>query len=85
MRATKLLVPLWLVNVVPVAAVVLADPPPLVAPCDTPAARAAQEAWAKHFDVQVDQTNSLGMKLTLIPAGKFTMGSSESRAKRRTR
>ncbi len=30
-----------------------------------------QEAWAKHLGVPVEQTNSIGMKLVLIPPGLF--------------
>jgi serine/threonine protein kinase/formylglycine-generating enzyme required for sulfatase activity len=58
----------------PVPAVVAA-PPPAIAPFDAKQARAHQEGWAKHLGVTVEQTNSIGMKLTLIPPGEFTMGS----------
>ncbi len=47
-----------------------------IAPFDAKQARAHQEAWAKHLGVQVEQTNSIGMKLALIPPGEFMMGSS---------
>jgi serine/threonine protein kinase/formylglycine-generating enzyme required for sulfatase activity/WD40 repeat protein len=50
-------------------------PPPVVAPFDAPQARAQQEAWAKHLGVPVEQTNSIDMKLVLVPPGEFTMGS----------
>ena len=36
-----------------------------------------QEAWAKHLDMPVEQTNSLGMPLVLVPPGEFMMGSTE--------
>ena len=36
--------------------------------------QAAQEAWAKHLGVPVEMTNSIGMKLVLIPPGEFVMG-----------
>jgi len=50
-------------------------PPPLaVAPFDAKKAREHQEAWAKHLGVPVETTNSIGMKLVLIPAGVFVMG-----------
>ena len=53
-------------------------PPPLaVAPFDAAKAKEHQEAWAKHLGVPVEMTNSIGMKLRLIPPGKFTMGSSQ--------
>src|SRR5262249_7528936 len=35
------------------------------------------EAWAKYLGVPAEFTNSIGMKLRLIPPGKFTMGSSK--------
>ena len=54
------------------------EPPPLaIAPFDAAQAKKHQEAWAKHFGVPVEVTNSIGMKLRLIPPGEFTMGSSE--------
>jgi formylglycine-generating enzyme required for sulfatase activity len=53
-------------------------PPLAVAPFDAAAAKAHQEAWAKHLGQPVEVTNSIGMKLALIPAGEFLMGSPES-------
>ena len=50
-------------------------PPPAVAPFDAQKAKEHQEAWAKHLGVPVELTNSIGMKLVLIPPGEFTMGS----------
>ena len=58
----------------------LADPPPrAVAPFDAAAARAHQEAWANHLGTAVEATNSLGLKLVLIPPGEFLMGSTPER------
>ena len=51
------------------------EPPRAIAPFDAKQARAYQEAWATHLKTSVEQTNSLGMKLVLIPPGEFTMGS----------
>ena len=48
---------------------------PAVAPFDRPKAKEHQDAWAKHLGVPVEITNSIGMKLVLIPPGEFTMGS----------
>ena len=48
---------------------------PLVFPFTASQATAAQQAWAKSLGKKVVETNSLGMELVLIPAGKFTMGS----------
>jgi eukaryotic-like serine/threonine-protein kinase len=50
-------------------------PPPAIAPFDAAKAREHQEAWAKHLGVPVEITNSIGMKLVLIPPGEFMMGS----------
>src|SRR5262249_31547512 len=52
-------------------------PPPAMAPFHAAQARAHQEAWAKYLGVPAEFTNSIGMKLRLIPPGKFTMGSSK--------
>jgi formylglycine-generating enzyme required for sulfatase activity len=50
-------------------------PPPLaVAPFNADAAKAHQLAWAKHLGVPVEIENSVGMKLRLIPPGKYRMG-----------
>ncbi len=48
--------------------------PLAVIPFDEPTAEAHQAAWAKHENVPVEVTNSIGMKLRLIPAGEFLMG-----------
>ena len=42
-------------------------------------AKRHQEAWAKHLGVPVEVTNSIGMKLVLIPAGEFMMGMNHGR------
>ncbi|MCY2991565.1 MAG: SUMF1/EgtB/PvdO family nonheme iron enzyme [Planctomycetota bacterium] len=53
-------------------------PPPLaIAPFDAEQAKRHQQAWANYLEIQVEQTNSIGMKLVLIPPGEFDMGSSE--------
>ncbi len=52
-------------------------PPPAVAPFDAAKAKQHQEAWAKHLGVPVEETNSIGMKLVLIPPGEFHMGSNK--------
>jgi serine/threonine-protein kinase len=50
-------------------------PPPAVAPFDARKAKQHQEAWAEHLGVPVEETNSIGMRLVLIPPGEFDMGS----------
>jgi len=49
-------------------------PPLAVAPFDADEAKAHQEAWAKHLGVPVEIEDSVGMKLRLIPPGKYLMG-----------
>ncbi len=51
------------------------EPPRAVALFDADQAKEHQQAWAKPFGVPVEVTNSIGMKLTLIPPGEFMMGS----------
>lgn len=46
-----------------------------VAPFEAQPARAHQAAWAEHLGVEVEYTNSIGMKFVLIPPGEFMMGS----------
>ncbi|MBS0203645.1 MAG: formylglycine-generating enzyme family protein [Planctomycetes bacterium] len=50
-------------------------PSPAVAPFDASVALQLQAQWAKSLKVNVDHTNSLGMKFRLIPPGEFLMGS----------
>ena len=44
-------------------------------PFNEAAAKAGQAAWAKHLGTRVETTNSVGMRMTLIPPGEFLMGS----------
>ena len=53
-------------------------PPVAVAPFDETKAKEFQQAWAKHLGVPVEMVDSIGMKLVLIPAGEFLMGSPDS-------
>ena len=53
-------------------------PPPAIAPFDATKAKEHQAAWAKYLGVQVEMTNSIGMKFMLIPPGEFDMGSTEA-------
>ena len=52
----------------------LGAPAPAIAPFDGKKAKEHQEGWAKHLGVPVEMTNSIGMKMVLIPPGEFTMG-----------
>lgn len=59
------------------------EPPPLaVAPFDPEQAKSRQAAWSRHLGQPVEVTNSIGMKLILIPPGEFMMGSPVSEANR---
>ncbi len=55
----------------------LGPPQPATAPFDARQARAHQEAWAKHLGTEVETTNSIGMKMVLLPPGEFLMGSTD--------
>ncbi|MFO1003914.1 MAG: hypothetical protein U0936_26590 [Planctomycetaceae bacterium] len=46
-------------------------------PFDAIQAQQHQEAWAQFREVPVEISNSVGMKLRLIPPGKFQMGSTK--------
>jgi len=56
-----------------------AAPPVLVAPFSPEKSKESQTAWAKYLGTDVEITNSIGSRLTLIPAGEFQMGSHESK------
>ena len=50
--------------------------PPLAKPSmSSSEAAQVQKQWAAHLGIPVEQINSIGMKLTLIPPGEFEMGS----------
>jgi formylglycine-generating enzyme required for sulfatase activity len=52
-------------------------PPPATAPFDAQQAKQHQQRWAEHLGVPVEETNSIGTKLVLIPPGEFDMGSTD--------
>ncbi len=52
-------------------------PPSAIAPFGKELARGYQSQWSKHLRVPVVETNSIGMKLVLIPPGEFEMGSTQ--------
>jgi formylglycine-generating enzyme required for sulfatase activity/Leucine-rich repeat (LRR) protein len=49
-------------------------PPLAIAPFDAKKAQEHQQLWANHLGRPVEERNSLGMKLRLIPPGEFRMG-----------
>ena len=50
----------------------------LLSPFDESAAKKGQETWAAHLGSAVVITNKIGMKMTLVPPGRFEMGSAET-------
>jgi formylglycine-generating enzyme required for sulfatase activity/Flp pilus assembly protein TadD len=54
------------------------EPPQAVTPLDAAIVKKQQQASVDDLGVPMEITNSIGMKLALIPAGKFLMGSRES-------
>ena len=57
-------------------------PQPAIVPFDGQKAKEHQDAWAKYLGVPVETTNSIGMKLVLIPPGEFDMGSTQEEVER---
>jgi formylglycine-generating enzyme required for sulfatase activity len=54
--------------------------PALVAiPFDAEKAKSLQTEWAKSFGVEAEITNSIGIKMALIPGGRFEMGPNGSK------
>ena len=60
--------------------------PPLAwAPFDEKKAQLHQKRWAHYLRMPVVQTNSIGMRLVLIPPGEFDMGSPQAEVTRRVK
>jgi len=57
-------------------------PEPAVAPFGPEQAMASQQAWAKHLGRDWQVTSAIGLKLALIPPGRFMMGSPADEAGR---
>ncbi len=53
-------------------------PTSLTAPFEEPAAQTARRQWADYLKQPGEITNTLGMKLLLIPPGEFQMGALET-------
>ena len=57
------------------------DHPPLaIAPFDAAQAKEFQQQWAKHAGKEMTFTNSIGMKMVLLPPGEFMMGIKDAAA-----
>jgi len=55
-----------------------ADHPPLAkAPFNVQQAKDFQQQWSEHIDKPAVETNSIGMKMVLVPPGEYTMGRTE--------
>ena len=54
----------------------IAEPALAVAPFDAEQAQRHQQAWSAHRGLPLEWTNSIGMKMVLIPPGEFMMGNS---------
>ena len=52
------------------------EPPLAIAPFDAEHAKLHQQVWSAHRGLPVEWTNSVGMKMILIPPGEFVMGNS---------
>ncbi len=59
------------------------DLPRSIVPLEPIVAKAIQATWARHLEIPVTESNSIGMTFTLIPPGEFVMGSPPSEAGRR--
>jgi sulfatase modifying factor 1 len=57
----------------------LAEPPLPHLPFDARRAAALRQEWARAFQLEPTFTNSIGMKLVLIPGGRFDMGPNGSK------
>jgi len=49
------------------------EPPAAMAPFDAPQAQLHQEAWAQYLKTPVEQVNSIGLTLRLVPPGGFSV------------
>ncbi|MBM4091592.1 MAG: hypothetical protein FJ276_19515, partial [Planctomycetes bacterium] len=61
------------------------EPPLAVAPFNAMQARLYQQVWAEYLGVPLEVTNSIGMKLILIPPGEFDMGATQEEIDRSLR
>jgi len=54
------------------------QPPLAILPFSASEAKSHQAAWSAYLDQPIEITNSIGMKLVLIPPGQFLMGSTKT-------
>ena len=58
--------------------IAIAEPALAVAPFDAEQAQHHQQAWSAHRGLPLEWTNSIGMKMVLIPPGEFMLGNSRN-------
>jgi len=77
-RPLLAVVVVFLVSAVWATLAFAADHPPLAkAPFNAQQAKEFQQQWSKHIGQPVARTNSIGMKMVLLPPGEYTMGRTE--------
>jgi serine/threonine protein kinase/formylglycine-generating enzyme required for sulfatase activity len=57
-----------------IAATAAGVPALLAMPFDAAQAKKARDEWSRHLKIPAEMTNSIGMKLILVPPGEFVMG-----------
>src|SRR5262245_49479589 len=77
--AMRTLLPAVALFFLTVFSVSAADPPLPTLPFDAERAGLLREDWAKSLGLQQEFTNTAGMKLVLIPGGRFEMGPNGSK------
>jgi hypothetical protein len=67
----------WFIGAAWSAPGAVGQPPLAIAPLSTDQVRDIQQRWARYIGKELVHTNSIGMKLVLLPPGEFTMGRTE--------
>ncbi len=73
-KPTLSAVAILLLTVAPAPAFAADQPAPAKAPLNAEQAKGLQQQWARHIGKELVHTNSIGMKMVLLPPGEFTMG-----------
>jgi len=77
-RPSLAVVVVLLVSAVWATSAFAADHPPMAkAPFNAQQAKEFQQQWSKHIGKPIVETNSIGMKMVLLPPGEYTMGRTE--------
>jgi formylglycine-generating enzyme required for sulfatase activity len=67
----------WFIGAAWSAPGAVGQPPLAIAPLSADQVQDIQQRWATHIGKDLVHTNSIGMKLVLLPPGEFTMGRTE--------